>query len=63
MKFKLNDKQLEKIADLVGDMGLIVLASVAIPSFFDKFNLWVVVVGIMASIFCWALSVRLLKSA
>ncbi len=62
MRLKLNDKQVEKIADLWGDVGLIMLASVAIPSFLDKFKVSTVSLGILAAVFCWILCIRLLKS-
>lgn len=55
----LKDSQLEKLSDIASDIGLVALASVVLPAVFDKFNLTRVVLGLVAAIIFWLLSIWL----
>lgn len=57
--FKLNDKQLEKMSDIAGDLGLVSLALIVLPSILDKFNLIQVVLGLIGTIVFGLLSIWL----
>lgn len=56
---RLNDKQTEKLSDLSSDVGLVALASVVLPSVFDKFNPAVLLLGSIATVGFWVLSIWL----
>lgn len=59
---KLNSKQIEKISDLFGNIGLLILASLTIPVFSDnrETNLAKFLVGVLVFIGCSAESVLLM---
>ena len=56
---KLNEKQLEKMSDIAGDLGLVSIASVVLPFVFDKFNAMAVLLGSLATIIFWLISIWL----
>lgn len=57
----LSDAQVQKLADLIGDLGQVMVASIVIPAFFDKGSFFVVVLSVLAATMCWASAIILLK--
>ena len=53
---KLNQKQLEKLADIASDLGLVSVASIILPGVLDKFNAAGVLLGAVATIIFWIVS-------
>lgn len=56
---KLNRKQLDKLSDIASDVALVSLASIVLPAMFDRFDVTVVLLGLLATIFLWAISLLL----
>lgn len=62
MKFaRLNKRQIDKLSDISSDAGLVSLAVVVLPAVLDKFNATQVLLGIVTTIFPWAVSLWLKK--
>lgn len=61
LNFQLNEKQTDKISDIASDIGLVSLASVVIPAFFDRFNLTMVILGLSTTLGFWIFSIWLRK--
>ena len=57
----LTKDQIEKISDIASDIGIVALASVIIPSVLDKFNFYLIILGIFITLTSWIFSVRLRK--
>lgn len=57
----LSDEQLSKLSEISKEIGIVSLASVAIPSFLDKFEIIPAILGMIATLFFLALSIWLLK--
>lgn len=51
MLLRLTDNQLQKLADIASDTGLVALGSVVIPAVFDHMNVKQMTLGIIATIF------------
>ncbi len=49
------------MSDISADIGLVCLASVAIPNFLDKFDFERLILGILITLFFWTLSLRLTR--
>lgn len=58
---RLADGQIRKIADIASDIGLIALASIALPAIFDRTNAFRIAFGSIATIFFLLFSVWLLR--
>lgn len=56
---RLNARQLDKLSDISSDVGLVALASVALPALFEKFNILVILIGSSLTIMFWAISLWL----
>lgn len=56
---KLNKHQLEKLSDIASDVALVSLASVVLPAILDKFNIILVVLGLLATAGFWVFSIWL----
>lgn len=56
---RLNNKQIEKLSDISSDVGLVAIASVVLPAVFDKFNPAVLLLGSIATVGFWILSIWL----
>lgn len=56
---KLNRDQLVKLSDISSDIGLVALASVALPAVFDKVDLVRVIFGLIVAFICWIVSLLL----
>ncbi|MDP3974580.1 MAG: hypothetical protein Q8P65_01165 [bacterium] len=61
VSFYLTKGQIEKISDIASDIGIVALASVIIPSVLDKFNFFIIILGIFITLTSWIFSVRLRK--
>lgn len=60
LKFK--DHQLNKLADISANIGLLMLASAVIPTLLEEFNLFLLLSGGLLSVFFWIVSLSLVKS-
>jgi len=60
---KLNDDQLKQLADFMSNLGLVFIAVSITPLFsdIDKFNIFSVILGLVASIISLIVSLSLLK--
>lgn len=56
-----NDNQIEKLSDIFSDIGLVILASVVIPSILDRIDLKVLLFGIIGVLSVWIISLKLRK--
>lgn len=56
---KINKDQKIKLSDIISDIGLVALASVVLPSVFDKYDLARVVLGLTATFIFWVTSLML----
>lgn len=54
---KLSSHQLDRLSDIYAQIGTVSLASIAIPSLLDKFNLLIVVLGLSVAVLCWFISI------
>lgn len=58
---KLSDAQINKLADIVSDIGTVALAAVTFPALLDKFNPRAVVDGLILAVIFWIFGVALAK--
>ncbi len=58
---RLSDIQLEKLSDISSDIAAIALASVALPSIFDKLEPTKASLGFILTFLFWSLSLWLLR--
>lgn len=58
---KLTEKQLGKVADILADIGVVVAASTILPSILIKFNLRIVILGLIATLILFFFSIKILK--
>ncbi len=58
---ELTDAQLSKLSDIASETALISLASVVLPAVLDKTDFARVVVGLVATIVLWLVSLWILK--
>lgn len=61
MLLRLTDRQLQKLADIASDTGLVALGSVVLPAVFDHIDVTRVALGFIATILLWLTSIRILK--
>ena len=57
--FRLSDKRLEKLSDIASDLALVSVASVILPAVFDKYDPIKILIGGIAAIFFWLVSLWL----
>ena len=57
----LTEKQLGKVADILADIGVLVAASTILPSILVKFNLRIVILGLIATLILFFFSIKILK--
>ena len=62
MLLKLTDGQIQKLADIASDTGLVALGSVVLPAVFDHIDIMRITLGFIATILLWLTSIRILKS-
>lgn len=62
MLFKLNDAQLNKLADITSEVALVALASVVLPAIFEEPSFITIILGIAVTAFLWLLSLWILKN-
>lgn len=58
---RLAENQIQKLADIASDTGLIALGSVVIPAVLDHTNVLQMTLGLITTIFLWLISIRILK--
>ncbi len=58
---RFSEPQLNRLSEIVANIGIVVLASVALPAIFEKPDELFMVAGFVVSFFCWSFSLRLLK--
>lgn len=56
---KLNRRQLDKLSDIFSDLGLVAFASVVVPALFDKLDILRVILGLLAALIFWLVSLIL----
>lgn len=56
---KPSKRQIDKLSDIMSDIGLVAFASVALPSVIDKFDRDKILLGLLASLLVWLGSLRL----
>ncbi len=61
-KVKLNKEQLQQIADILSNTGIVVVAATTIPSLLVKFHLDTFLLGGIISSMFWYLSIKVLQS-
>lgn len=61
MNIKLNEKQIDKLADIASDIGLITLATIVLPAAFDRVDLNKLILGSVATLIFWIASIGLKK--
>ena len=55
LKIVLTKHQWQRASEILGNLGLLSLASVVIPFLLERFNLWIVIFGLVFSgITCYA---------
>lgn len=59
---ELNDNQIAKLADVVSDIALVALASVALPAVLERLHIFLAIAGVIAALLLWIMSLWLLKS-
>ena len=59
--FNLTQQQIDRVADIAADIGQVSLASIAIPFFLDEYRPLLALLGILAAIFFWTISVMFPK--
>ena len=62
MLFKLNDAQLNKLADITSEVAIVAMASVAVPAIFERPDLGTLASGSIIAFFFWSLSLWILKN-
>ncbi|MEK7559400.1 MAG: hypothetical protein AAB521_03770 [Patescibacteria group bacterium] len=56
--YRLNPKQLDKLSDIFADLGLVGIASVILPAFFDnKLDLSILFIGFLGTFILWYISI------
>ena len=60
---RFNQRQLVKLADLVADIGLVVLATVALPVFLEQATFAISFAGFLCALVFWALSFYILSAS
>lgn len=55
----MNNDQIAKLSDIASDIGLVALASVVLPAVLDKFNLLMIILGSVAALALWIISILL----
>lgn len=58
---KLNRRQLDKLSDILSDIGVVVFASAVLPAVFDRLDLFRLLLGLLISVVLWIVSLRLRK--
>lgn len=53
---RLSDAQVKKLSDIGSDIGIVALASVAIPAFLERTDIFITTMGLISSIFFWLFS-------
>lgn len=62
-KLRFTNRQLERISDIIADIGQVFFGATFIPFIFglDSINILSVVLGLTSSLACWILSIKILE--
>ena len=52
-------RQSDKLSDIVSDISLVTFGTAVVPAVIDKFDLNKVILGLLASLLLWLVSLRL----
>ena len=58
---RLGENQIQKLADIASDTGLVALGSVVLPAVFDRMDIMRMALGFVATVLLWLISVWLVK--
>ena len=58
---RLGENQIQKLADIASDTGLVALGSVVLPAVFDRMDVMQMTLGFVATVLLWLISVWLVK--
>lgn len=61
IRLRFNRRQLDKLADIFSDIGLVIFASMVIPYLFDRINLNMLILGLVATLISWTISLNIKK--
>ncbi len=61
MKAKLSAVQLNRVSEICGETGQVSLASIVIPFWIGKFDLQMLILGVIGCLVFWYLSVSLAR--
>ena len=59
---RLNDAQLNKLADITSEVAVVSLATVVLPAIFETTSLIAILLGTGVTMFLWILSLWILKN-
>ena len=59
---KLSDKQIQKIADILADLGVVLAVSTILPSILNEFKPSKFVLGVIISLIFWLTSIGILNT-
>lgn len=57
---RVNIKVLDKLSDIFIGIGHLMIGSIALPFFVDKFDLNFILIGILSALICWGISIYLI---
>ena len=57
----LNDEQLKFIAEVLGNLGLVLLASVVVPALMQDEDIYLILSGALYILLCWIIGVFILN--
>ena len=58
---RLGESQIQKLADIASDTGLVALGSVVLPAVFDRMDIMRMALGLVATVLLWLISIWLVK--
>ncbi len=58
---RLTDEQLQKLADVSSDLGVVAVASVVLPTLFDRFQLIPAILGLLGALILVLISLWLIN--
>lgn len=59
LKIKLTDYSLQRISEIIADIGTVTAASVVIPALTNEFNFPKIIAGGLIAIFLWLFSIKI----
>ena len=56
---QLAEKEIDQLADILGDIGTVVAVATILPSIFSEFNLTLMMEGVIISVIFWVASIKI----